>query len=348
MASHRAPKVSGRATALGLVGVTAGTVALLPAASQAAPTPSIDQVKAEVNQLNQQAEVAGQAYDAAQEQYAKLQQKVDGLQSQITQEQTALTTLESSMGLQAAAQYRSGGISPTLQLAISSSPDSYLAEAGMVNQETQQEAVQLKTIAQEKAQLAQDKKNATDALNQQQAVLKQAAANKAQVQAKLNERESLLNSLNAAQRAAVTSVTSGGASATGYSGSLPAVSGRAAAAVAYVKSKVGDSYVYGATGPSSFDCSGLMEAAWAAAGVSIPRTSEEQAAASVSISQSQLQPGDFIFFYGYPPSHIGMYVGGGMFIDARNSSVGVVWGSLDPSSKYYSYMPTSGFGRVTG
>ena len=56
---------------------------------------------------------------------------MDGLQSQITQEQTALTTLESSMGLQAAAQYRSGGISPTLQLAISSSPDSYLAEAGM-------------------------------------------------------------------------------------------------------------------------------------------------------------------------------------------------------------------------
>jgi len=127
MASHRAPKVSGRATAIGLVGVAAGAVALLPAASQAAPTQSIDQVKAEVNQLNQQAEVAGQAYDAAQEQYAKLQQKVDGLQAQITQEQTALTTLESSMGLQAAAQYRSGGISPTLQLAISSSPDKYLA-----------------------------------------------------------------------------------------------------------------------------------------------------------------------------------------------------------------------------
>lgn len=348
MASHRAPKVSGRATALGVVGVTAGTVALLPAASQAAPAPSIDQVKAEVTDLNHQAEVAGQAYDAAQEQYAKLQQKVDGLQSQITQEQAALATLESSMGLQAAAQYRSGGISPTLQLAISSSPDRYLAEAGMVSQETQQEAMELKAIAQEKAQLAQDKKAATDALAQQQVALGQAAANKQAVQAKLNARQTLLNSLTATQRAAVTAVTSGGASATGYSGSLPPVSGRAAAAVAYVKSKVGDSYVYGATGPSAFDCSGLMEAAWAAAGVSIPRTSEEQAAAAVSISESQLQPGDYIFFYGYPPSHVGMYVGGGMFIDARNSSVGVVWGSLDSSSKYYSYMPVSGYGRVAG
>jgi cell wall-associated NlpC family hydrolase len=347
MASHRAPKVSGRVTAIGLVGVTAGTVALLPAASQAAPTQSIDQVKAEVNQLNQQAEVAGQAYDAAQEQYAKLQQKVDGLQAQITQEQAALTTLESSMGLQAAAQYRSGGISPTLQLAISSSPDKYLAEAGMVSQETQQEAIQLKTIAQEKAQLAQDQKNATEALAQQQAVLKQAAANKAQVQALLQKEQGILNTLTAAQRATVTGSGTASASHT-LSGSLPAVSGRAGAAVSYVESKLGDGYSYGATGSSVFDCSGLMLAAWAAAGVTIPRTSEEQASAAVSISESQLQPGDLIFFYGWLPSHVGMYIGNGYFIDARNTSVGVVEGSLDPSNAKYSYMPVSGYGRIVG
>jgi cell wall-associated NlpC family hydrolase len=349
MAYHRAPKVSGRATALGIVGVTAGTVALLPAASQAAPTQSIDQVKAEVNSLNQQAEVAGQAFDAAQEQYTKLQQKIDGLQSQITQEQSALTTLETSMGLQAAAAYRSGGISPTLQLAIQSSPDKYLAEAGMIDQETQQEAMQLKSIAQAKAQLAEDKKNASDALAQQQAAVTQAAANKTKLQTLLQQEQGILNTLTAQQRAQVTSTTSGGASSTGYSGSLPAVSGRAGAAVAYVKAHVGYSYVYGDTGPSAFDCSGLMYAAWAAAGVKIPRTSEEQAAAYENLSSaSQLQPGDFIFFYGSSPSHVGMYVGDGMFIDARNESVGVVWGSLDPSSKYYSYMPVSGYGRVTG
>jgi peptidoglycan DL-endopeptidase CwlO len=349
MAYHRAPKVSGRATAIGIVGVTAGTVALLPAASQAAPTPSVDQVRTEVNTLNQQAEVAGQAYDAAQEQYTKLQQKVNGLQSQITQEQSALDTLETAMGLQAAAAYRSAGVSPTLQLAIQSSPDKYLAEAGMIDQETQQEAMQLKTIAQEKAQLAEDKKSASAALSQQQVTLTQAAANKAEVQSKLNQRQQLLNSLTATERAAVTSVTSGGASATGYAGALPSVSGRAAAAVAYVKAHVGYSYVYSDTGPSAFDCSGLMYAAWAAAGLKIPRTSEEQAAAySANLSPSTLQPGDFIFFYGSSsgPSHVGMYVGAGMFIDARNESVGVVWGSLDPSSKYYSYMPVAGYGRV--
>lgn len=345
MASHRAPKVTGRATAAAaVVGVTAGTVALMPGTSQASPTQSLSQVKAEVATLNQQAEVAGQQYDAAQEQYAKLQQKVDGLQAQITREQSALDTLENTMGLQAAAQYRNGGISPTLQLALNSSPEKYLSQAGMQDQQAQQEAMLLKSIVQDKAQLAQDKKAATEALAEEQQVRSQAAAHKAQIAASLTKEQALLATLSAPVRA---TIAAGGGSTSAYNGPLPAVSGRAAAAVAYVKSKVGDAYVYGATGQSAFDCSGLIYAAYASAGMSIPRTSEEQAAAATSIPASALQPGDVIYFYGYPPSHIGMYVGNGMFIDARNSNVGVVWGSLDPSSKYYSYMPVSGYGRFS-
>ena len=347
MASHRAPKVSGRATAAAatVVGVTAGTVALLPGSSQAAPTPTLSQVKAQVATLDQQAEAAGQAYDAAQEQYAKLQQKVDSLQAQITQEQSALDALENTMGLQAAAQYRSGGISPTLQLALNSSPEKYLSQAGIESQQASQEAMLMRTITHDKAQLALNKRAATDALAQEQQVRNQAAAHKADINAALSKEQSLLSSLTAAQRATV--IGSAGGSTSNYTGALPSVSGRAAAAVAYVKSKVGDSYVYGATGPNAFDCSGLIYAAYASAGMSIPRTSEEQAAAATSIPASALQPGDVIYFYGYPPSHIGMYVGNGMFIDARNSNVGVVWGSLDPSSKYYSYMPVSGYGRFS-
>lgn len=343
MASHRAPKVTGRATAAAaVVGVTAGTVALMPGTSQASPTQSLSQVKAEVATLNQQAEVAGQQYDAAQEQYAKLQQKVDGLQAQITREQSALDSLENTMGMQAAAQYRNGGISPTLQLALNSSPEKYLSQAGLQDQQAQQEAMLLKGIVQDKAQLAQDKKNAAAALAEEQQVLAQAAKHKADIASTLTKEQSLLATLSAPVRA---TIAAGGGSTAGYNGPLPAVSGRAAAAVDYVKSKVGDPYVYGDTGPGAFDCSGLIYAAYASAGMSIPRTSEEQAAAATSIPASALQPGDVIYFYGYPPSHIGMYVGNGMFIDARNSNVGVVWGSLDPSSKYYSYMPISGYGR---
>ncbi|MBS2961713.1 C40 family peptidase [Actinocrinis puniceicyclus] len=345
MASHRAPKVTGRATAAAatVVGVTAGTVALLPGTSQASPTPSLSQVKAEVQQLNNQAEQKTNAYDAAQEQYAQLQKKIDGLQAQITQEQSALDTLESTMGLQAAAQYRNGGISPTLQLALNASPEKYLSQAGIASQQADQEAVLMRSITQEKAQLLQDKKNEANALQQQQAVLDQAKAAKTAVDAKLAERKALMSTLTAQQQQQVNSA--GGT--TTYTGALPATSGRAAMAVEYAKSKLGDSYVYGATGPSYFDCSGLTMAAWAYAGVSIPRTSEEQfAGLSQFYSASQLQPGDLIFFEGNPPGHVAIYVGNGMYIHAPHTGTVVQYGSLDPSSPYYGYMSVTGYARV--
>lgn len=346
MASHRAPKVAGRATATAatVVGVTAGTVALLPGISQASPQPTLDQVKAEVQQLNTQAEQATNQYDAAKEQYAKLQQKVDGLQAQITQEQSTLNSLQTSMGLQAAAAYRTGGISPTLQLALNSSPDKYLSQAGIESQQADQEAVLLRSVAQDKAQLALDKKFAAEALAQQQQVLTQAATAKNQVESNLAQKKQLMDQLTPVQQEQVNSA--GGT--TSYSGSLPSVSGRAGAAVAYAKSKLGDPYVWGATGPGEFDCSGLTSAAWAYAGVQIPRTSEEQFyGLSQFYSASQLQPGDLIFFEGNPPGHVAIYVGGGMYIHAPHSGTVVQYGSIDPSSPYYGYMTVTGYARVS-
>jgi cell wall-associated NlpC family hydrolase len=346
MASHRAPKVTGRVTttAATVVGVTAGTVALLPGTSQASPTPSLDQVKTQVQQLNNQAEQATNQYDAAKEQYAKLQQKVDGLQAQIIQEQATLSTLQTSMGLQAAAAYRTGGISPTLQLALNSSPDKYLSQAGIESQQADQEAVLMRSVAQDKAQLALDKKFAADALAQQQQVLNQAATAKKTVESKLAEKKQLESTLTAQQQAVVNDT--GGT--TNYSPTkLPSASGRAAAAVAYAESKIGDPYVWGATGPNAFDCSGLTSAAWAAAGVQIPRTSEEQFyGLNRFYSSSQLQPGDLVFFEGDPPGHVAIYVGGGMVIHAPNSSTVVQYASLDPGSPHYIYMSVVGYARV--
>jgi cell wall-associated NlpC family hydrolase len=116
-----------------------------------------------------------------------------------------------------------------------------------------------------------------------------------------------------------------------------------------VKAKLGDGYSYGAAGQSYFDCSGLMVAAWASAGVTIPRTSQEQFYGLTQLSSaSQLMPGDLVFFYMQSggPEHVGMYIGNGYFIDARNTSVGVVEGNLDPSNSAYSYMPVAGYARV--
>jgi cell wall-associated NlpC family hydrolase len=87
--------------------------------------------------------------------------------------------------------------------------------------------------------------------------------------------------------------------------------------VSYALAQVGDAYVYGAAGPSAFDCSGLMMMAWGQAGVGLPHSSSAQMGSGTPVSQSALQPGDLVFYYS-PVSHVGMYIGNGMMINAPN------------------------------
>ena len=121
---------------------------------------------------------------------------------------------------------------------------------------------------------------------------------------------------------------------------MPASSSGAAAAVAYARAQVGKAYVTGAEGPSAFDCSGLTSAAWARAGVSLPRTSQAQAGVGVPVSLSNIQPGDLVIFYS-SASHVGIYVGGGMLVDAANPRKGVRLISLQNS-----WMPIQSIRRV--
>jgi cell wall-associated NlpC family hydrolase len=91
--------------------------------------------------------------------------------------------------------------------------------------------------------------------------------------------------------------------------------------VAFAYAQIGKPYVFGASGPDSYDCSGLTMASWAAAGISIPRTSYEQWASLPHVPTSQLQPGDILVFNG--AGHVGIYVGGGQLIDAPHSGLNV-------------------------
>ena len=107
------------------------------------------------------------------------------------------------------------------------------------------------------------------------------------------------------------------------------------AAVDYAMAQVGDSYVYGASGPDAFDCSGLTSMAWAAAGVALPRSSGAQlAGGGTPVSMSDLQPGDLVFYYS-PVSHVAMYIGGGQIVHAANPGTGVAVAGV-------SSMPVSG------
>ncbi|MGW5822624.1 C40 family peptidase, partial [Streptomyces noursei] len=109
---------------------------------------------------------------------------------------------------------------------------------------------------------------------------------------------------------------------------LPA-SQRGAAALSAAQSKIGSPYVWGATGPSSFDCSGLTSWAYAQAGQSLPRTSQEQANAGSRIySESGLKPGDLVLFYG-DLHHIGLYAGNGTVLHAPKPGAAVRYESIN-------------------
>lgn len=86
-------------------------------------------------------------------------------------------------------------------------------------------------------------------------------------------------------------------------------------AIAFARAQIGKPYVWGATGPDSYDCSGLTQAAWKAAGVTLPRVTYDQVNAGTTVPVSQAQPGDLVFFYD-DISHVGLYIGDGMMIHA--------------------------------
>ncbi|MGW6539698.1 C40 family peptidase [Streptomyces sp. NPDC055051] len=112
--------------------------------------------------------------------------------------------------------------------------------------------------------------------------------------------------------------------------STQASSGTAAAIVAFARAQVGDAYVTGGTGPNSWDCSGLVQAAYANAGIDLPRISYQQSSMGSSVSLSNLQPGDILYWGSRSGSyHVAIYVGGGKYVGAQNSSTGVVERSLD-------------------
>ncbi|HZF90924.1 C40 family peptidase [Streptomyces sp.] len=94
-----------------------------------------------------------------------------------------------------------------------------------------------------------------------------------------------------------------------------AYAAKAGKAIAFARAQIGKPYVWGATGPGSYDCSGLTQAAWKAAGVTLPRTTYDQVASGTTVSLAAAQPGDLVFFYD-DVTHVGVYIGNGMMIHA--------------------------------
>ncbi|MFG2955767.1 NlpC/P60 family protein [Streptomyces sp. NPDC048291] len=333
MASHRRAKQPGRARVTVLTSAAAAAVALSSQAANAAPVakPSKDEVKSRVDKLYEEAEQATEKFNGAKEKQEKLQKQISTLQESVARGQDELNDLRDGIGSMATAQYRSGGIDPSLQLFLSSDPDSYLDKASALDQLSSQQVETLKKIQAKQRELAQERAEATGKLKDLAATRTELGKKKTEVQAKLAEAQKLLNSLTAAEKAALAAEqdrASRSASDRVDLGNDTSATGRAAAAFAAAKTRLGTPYVYGATGPSSFDCSGLTSWAYAQAGVSIPRTSESQATIGTKIySTSGLQVGDLVFFFN-DLHHVGLYAGNGQILHAPRTGTVVRYESM--------------------
>lgn len=320
MASHRRPKQPSRARVTVLTAAAATAVALsAQVGAQAAPAqPSTDEVKTQVDGLLQQQEAASEKYDGAKERADQLRQQAAQLQDQVARGQDQLVQLESGLSAVAAEQYQTGGVDPSIQLMLSANPANYLQQASSADQANATEAAALKALKEQQRQLDQEKQEAATVLAELDSDTQALNDAKSQVQGKLNQAQQLLDTLTAAQRATLESDRASRDSSRYDLGSLPDPGGYAEAAVQAALGRQGKPYQWGATGPNAFDCSGLMVWSYGQAGVSLPRTSEEQESVGTAVpSLSEAQPGDLIIYDS--GEHVGMYIGNNLVVHAPHT-----------------------------
>jgi cell wall-associated NlpC family hydrolase len=321
-----------------LVTATVTAVALSAAGAGAASKPTISSVKAKVSTLQGQVDKIGQEYDAAGLQLKSAQAKLTTVTKQANRAQAQYNQASATLVAVANASYEDAGQSSVIGLLTSGNPEQVLNAASLVLQVENthnEQAQQLLTTAQELASI-KDERTRTEA-GVKQLTAKYGGQKKSMTKL-LDTQTSLLSSLTSAQQEAVAADEVGGSTSTGtvvtapttYTGTTSTEAGKA---VAFAFAQLGCVYVYGATGPCAdgFDCSGLTQAAWAAAGVGIPRTTYEDWSGLPHVPTSDMEAGDLLLFNG--ESHIAIYVGNGMIIDAPHT--GAVVEEIPESESWY-------------
>jgi len=353
VAAHRKPS---RRSLGGSPARTAFTIALAGAAAatgfdgtgHAAPDLTPAQVKAKVDKLYQEAEVATEKYNGAKEKADAAEDRLSTLRDEAARRTEELNSARDALGSMAAAQYRDGGLDPALQLALSDDPDHYLQGAEFADRAGTRQAAAVGGVRKQLREIEQLRGAARVELTSLRARQAELKRDKKTVTGKLDAARGLLSQLSPEERARLGEDGGARASRSGTGGragleasgsaTAAAPNSRAAAAVSYAYAKLGSPYVWGATGPDAFDCSGLAQAAYRSAGVSLPRTTYSQIDAGRRVSRSELAPGDLVFFYS-GISHVGIYVGNGQMIHAPNPSAPVRIAPIDE-------MPFAGATRV--
>ncbi|WP_030543045.1 NlpC/P60 family protein [Streptomyces albus] len=325
MASHRRAGKAGltqsnRITMLPAAAATAA-VALSIAPAAAEPQDSPGEIRSAVGRLHVEAERATEKYHAAGERYRRLSAEAERLSGRVARGQERVNRLRGVLGSIAGAQYRTGGVDPGLRLLLSSDPDTYLARAVALNRVSERQAGQLRSLRRAQTELRKERARAAGRLAEAERSREAVSRHKRTVESRLVRARRLLDSLGPEQREEHRRAARDGGR-TEFPGGGTAASGRAAAAVAAARAAVGRPYVWGATGPGAFDCSGLTYWSYQQAGVTLPRTSQAQRLAGRRVPLSEARPGDLVT-YRTDASHVGMYVGNGQIVHAPHPGAAV-------------------------
>jgi cell wall-associated NlpC family hydrolase len=289
----------------------------------AAPQPSVNQVQAKVNQLTSQFDQVSEQLDQAGQQLSTAQSRLSQVQAHLNNANAQFQAAQANVAQTAAAAFEDTGSTSVAGVLTSGDPSVILQQGSLLLELSGTRSAETKQLLSDASQLTGVEQEMQRTESGIATLKSQLAAHKNSLSKLITTEKATLASLTVPEQQTVASNSIGGNGTTAkiaYSGPTSTQAGKA---VAFVYDQLGCPYVYGGTGPchSGFDCSGLVQAAWAAAGVAIPRDTYEDWAQLPHVSFSSIEPGDLILYNG--EGHVAMYVGGGYIIDAPQTGMDV-------------------------
>jgi len=321
-------------------------------------TPAITSVQdllvaqSRMQDLYRQAEQATERFNATTEQLGRTQVKVNDVNAGVLWAQQNVAKAREDLGRLVRLQYTTRGLDPLLTLMLSSDPTQFLRDAPAYSHISQTQIDTIARARQAEQQLASMQKTADAQLVESRRLEGEAAKAKADIESRIAEAGKILEGLTPAQLQELERMEA--VSAEAGQVQLNELIGRpdqqttpkAALAIAFALDKIGLPYIWGGVGPAGYDCSGLTSKAWAFAGVSIRRTSQEQWGTLPRVPVAQMRPGDLIVYYS-DASHIGMYLGNGKVVHAPRPGRSITIANAGSMPILGVVRPDAGAGTVT-
>ncbi len=300
--------------------LAAGVVISAGGPAGAAPQPTVSQVQARLRQLTSKAEKLDQHYNQVQQELTSASQRLKLVNSEAARYLKRFRSMRAEIARIAAQAYENGQMTSVAAMLTSGDAQQILDQSSILLELSSSNSAEMSQFIAAARQLEGAQQAAKRAKTAIVALRNNLASQKKSLDKLIGQQRTLLAQLTPAQQQTTGpgGSSGGGGGTTRYRGPTGT---QAEKAVAFAYAQLGKPYVFGASGPNSYDCSGLTMASWASAGISIPRTSFEQWGSLPHVPISQIQPGDILVFNG--EGHVGLYVGGGMLIDAPHTGLNV-------------------------